>query len=235
MDILSAFLTSILSVAVLYLIAKLLGYRQISQMSVFDYINGITIGSIAAELATAKGWGNIVCLLVALAVYGAATMLSAYLTCKIPRLRSAVAGKPLLLYKNGEFYAENFRLARIDLHEFLMLCRNNGLFCLSDAENVLFEANGQLSILYKSDCRPAEPRDLGLSPSEEMQEADVILDGRVNSAALDYLGKNGEWLALELEKQGRTGIDGIYLATASRGGNLTVYPRVRGKGEERQM
>ena len=52
MDILTVLLSSILSVAILFLLTKLMGNKQISQLSMFDYVTGITIGSIAAEMAT---------------------------------------------------------------------------------------------------------------------------------------------------------------------------------------
>ena len=45
-------LTTLLSIAVLFLLAKLMGNKQVSQMTMFDYVVGITIGSSAAELAT---------------------------------------------------------------------------------------------------------------------------------------------------------------------------------------
>lgn len=55
MNYLQIVLSSIFAVIVLFLLSKLIGARQISQMSMFDYINGITIGSIAAEAAISKG------------------------------------------------------------------------------------------------------------------------------------------------------------------------------------
>ena len=52
MELLHVFLTSVGSVVFLFILTKLLGNKQMSQLSMFDYINGITIGSIAAEMAT---------------------------------------------------------------------------------------------------------------------------------------------------------------------------------------
>ena len=79
-DIFKVIGTSLLSLAVLFLLCRLNGQRQISQMSLFYYINSITIGSIAAELATdLENWQRT---LTAMAVYGAAIALIGYLTCK---------------------------------------------------------------------------------------------------------------------------------------------------------
>ena len=68
MDALNIILTSLLSALALFIIAKILGHKQMSQLDFFDYITGITIGSIAAELATEleNPWKP----LIAMVVYG---------------------------------------------------------------------------------------------------------------------------------------------------------------------
>lgn len=146
MDYLHVVLTSTFSVAALFVITKLLGYRQMSQLSLFDYINGITIGSIAAELANSDGtefwqW------LIALVVYGLLTLLLSWATDHSIIMRRFITGKPIPLYENGQLLDHNFRKAKLDLNEFLMQCRIKGYFDLSQLETVLFEANGSLSIL----------------------------------------------------------------------------------------
>ena len=152
-------LASLFSILALFLITKLLGCRQMNQLSMFDYINGITIGSIAAELAASWGkefwqWA------IALVIYGLATFLLSLATDRSIQARRLITGTPIPLYENGQLLDQNFRRAKLDLNEFLMQCRLAGYFDLSQLETVLFEPNGMLSILPASPYRPATPFDL---------------------------------------------------------------------------
>lgn len=159
MEYVQVLLASLFSIVALFLITKLLGYRQMNQLSMFDYINGITIGSIAAELAASWGeefwkWT------IALVIYGLATFLLSLATDRSIKARRFIAGKPIPLYENGQLLDQNFRRAKLDLNEFLMQCRLAGYFDLSQLEAVLFESNGMLSILPRQPlpaCHPLRP------------------------------------------------------------------------------
>ena len=100
-EILSVALTALLSIAALFIIAKLIGHRQISQLGVFDYINGITIGSIAAEMATEleKPWLP----LTALVVYGLAAWGLSLVLSKHARTRKYIDGSPPLFLTTASF------------------------------------------------------------------------------------------------------------------------------------
>ena len=126
-------LASLFSILALFLITKLLGCRQMNQLSMFDYINGITIGSIAAELAASWGkefwqWA------IALVIYGLATFLLSLATDRSIQARRLITGTPIPLYENGQLLDQNFRRAKLDLNEFLMQCRLAGYFDLSQLE-----------------------------------------------------------------------------------------------------
>ena len=119
-------LTTLLSIVVIFLLAKLMGTKQVSQMTMFDYVVGITIGSIAAELATELEYPAKP--LTALILYGVIAVLISVLTNKSIRVRTMVTGKPLILLENGVIYRENLKKARLDLNEFLTYCRIGGWF-----------------------------------------------------------------------------------------------------------
>ena len=121
-------LTALLSVAVMFLLTKLMGTKQVSQMTMFDYITGITVGSIAAELATELE--EPVKPLTAMVVYGLVAVLISIATCKSIKLRSWITGKPLVLLENGVIYRRNLKKAKLDLSEFLTYCRIGGWFDL---------------------------------------------------------------------------------------------------------
>ena len=190
-DILRIILTSLVSIAVLFCLCKLIGQRQISQMSMFDYINSITVGSIAAEFATElENWWEP---LTATIVYGLVTVLINVITCKSIPLRKFFSGKPVVLFEEGKIYKANLMKAKMDVNEFLTQCRVAGYFDLSQLEAAVLETNGQISFLPKSGSRPVTPQDLQLTPEPVSAWYDLILDGQLMEDNLKASGRSVSW------------------------------------------
>ena len=221
MDILNVILTSLLSVGVLFLLAKLMGHKQIAQLDLFDYIAGITIGSIAAELATEleKPWKP----LIAMLIYGGFTFGCSVITSKCPRLRKYINGTPTVILDGGRFYRKNMKKAKLDLSEFMVMCREAGFFNLSDIQTAVFEYNGKLTILPVSDKRPMTPADNGLKPTQETISAEVILDGRVLGENLRRMGLDENWLDKQLAQQGFHGAKEVFLGLCDTNHQLTLF------------
>jgi uncharacterized membrane protein YcaP (DUF421 family) len=216
-------LVSLWSVAAMYLIARLIGHRQISQLGVFDYINGITIGSIAAEMATEleDPWRPFT----AIVVYGVAVWLISVVMQKRARLRRLIDGEPAILMDGGKLYRENMKKARLDLSEFLCLCRQAGYFDLSEIQTAVFENTGTLTILPVSGRRPATPDDLGLSPAPAHIMTEVIMDGRVLSGNLSRMGLDEKWLLKQLSAQGYAAPSQIFLGQCDVNRKLSLYKK----------
>lgn len=161
MDFLKITLTALLSAGTLFVIAKCMGHKQVAQLDFFDYISGITIGSIAAELATdlEAPWKS----LTALVIYGIVSVVLGLLTSKFPRSRKFINGTPTILMNNGRIIRENLKKAKLDLSEFLLLCREQGYFDLDEIQTAVFEHNGKLSVLPKAEKCPATPYVLNLT------------------------------------------------------------------------
>ena len=200
MEVFKITLTALLSVAVLFFITKLMGHKQVAQLDFFDYVSGITIGSIGAELATElenPSWP-----LIALIVYGAISLGLNLLTNKIPRARKFINGTPSILMSDGKIYRENLKKAKLDLSEFMVLCRAQGYFDLDEIKIAIFEHNGKMSILPQSVNRPLTPTDLSITVKEAYIGVEVIMDGRIMGENLTRLGKNTKWLEKQLKLQG---------------------------------
>lgn len=222
MELLHVFFTSTGSIIALFLLTKIMGKRQISQLSMFDYINGITIGSIAAEMATSLE-DDFFKPLLAMVIYALAATLISYIGCKSIKLRKFLESEAVVLLESGKIYKENLKKAKLDLDEFLMQCRNEGYFDISEIEAAVLETNGQISFLPKSKNRPATPEDLSLDVSIEKINATVILDGVVLQDNLKHIGNNEEWLKKELKKQGISKVGDVFLATCNIDGQLNVF------------
>lgn len=221
MEIIKVLLTSLLSVGVLFAIAKIMGHKQMSQLDFFDYISGITIGSIAAELATELE--EPLKPLIAIAVYGAAAILLSKITSLFPKTRKYINGSPTILMNNGKLYRENLKKAKLDLSEFMVMCRQQGYFNLSDIQTAVFEFNGKLSILPVSKKRPVNPEDLNLSPAPEFIHTEVIMDGRILGENLKRMGLDDKWLQKQLNAQGYKKTEEVFLALCDENNQLTVF------------
>lgn len=221
MEIIKVALTSLLSAVSLFVIAKVMGHKQMSQLDFFDYITGITIGSIAAELATEleKPWKP----LVAMLVYGVITVILTLVTSKLPKMRKFINGTPTILMNNGKIYRKNMKKAKIDLSEFMVRCRQEGYFNLNDIQTAVFEYNGRLTILPVSTKRPINPTDMNLSPQKENIFIEVIMDGKVMEENLKRMGLNDKWLHNQLKEQGYKSEKEIFLGVCDENNQLTLF------------
>ena len=193
MDLVQVAVTSLVSLAAMFLLTKLMGNKQVSQMNLFDYVIGITVGSIAAEMATELDTPENS--LVAMVVYAVAAVCISIWTNKSLGARRIITGKPLILMDGGVIYRENLKKAKMDLGDFLMYCRIGGYFDLGQIQTALLEHNGTVTFLPVEMQRPATPADLSMQPS-------VIQDGVILRGNLQRIGKDESWLARQLEKQG---------------------------------
>ena len=224
METIKVILTALLSVVALLVITKIMGHKQVAQLDFFDYVSGITIGSIGAELATEleKPYRP----LIALAVYGLVSILLRLLAQKLPRTRKYINGTPTILMHEGKLYRNNLKKAKLDLSEFMLLCRERGYFDLDEIQTAVFEHNGKLSVLPKAANRPATPEDLKIAVKATHIGVEVILDGRVMGDNLSRLGKDENWLEKQLKRQGYEDAKEIFLAVYRPEENkLTLYPK----------
>ena len=223
MEIIKIILTSMLSIAALFVITKSMGHKQVAQLDFFDYVSGITIGSIGAELATELEEPQKP--LMALVIYGIISVLLNLAAHKIPRTRKYINGAPSILMSNGVIYRKNLKQAKLDLSEFMLLCREMGYFDLEEINTAVFEHNGRLSILPKSKNRPLTPSDINIKVNESSIGVEVIMDGRILEENLSRLGRNKAWLMNRLIDGGYKDEKEIFLAIyRSEEDGLMLYP-----------
>ena len=225
MDLLFVACTSVGSLLMLFILTKIMGNKQMSQLSMFDYIVGITIGSISAEMAT--NLEEFEKPLLAMVIYALFSVLISYANYKSIVLRRFLTGKSLVLFEDGKLYEGNLKKARIDVNEFLMLCRNQGYFNIAQLQSAILEPNGKISFLPLSKERPATPKDMNLTPPDEKPAINVVIDGHIMQENLMFAGKNEEWLNKQLKTQRVQSISEIFLATCDSEGTLIVYPKIK--------
>lgn len=224
MDLLFIAFKSFISIAILFIITKLIGSKQISELNLFDYINSITIGSIAAEMATdlEKNFFNPI---VAMAVYAAVVLIINLLASKSLKCRRFFNGKSVVLLDKGKLCEKNFAKSKIDINEFLTACRTNGYFDISQLETVFIEPNGHLSFLPKSQYRPVTPTDLNITAQKERPTITVIADGQILYKNLKQTGNNETWLNNQLKYNNIKDIKNVFYAFCDSNNNLVAYEK----------
>lgn len=223
MPVLTLCLTTVGSFAVLFLSAKLIGHKQIAQLDFFDYITGITIGSIAAEMATKleEPWKP----MIAMVLYGGITLALSLISSLFPRSRKYLNGTPTILLDHGKLYYENLKKARLDLSEFLVLCRQQGYFDLTTIQTAIFEYNGKLTILPVTTQRPVTPQDLDLNPDQELIFTELIMDGRILEDNLHRMGLDRTWLDKQLKQRHISSAKEVFLAVCDRNLKFVLFKK----------
>lgn len=222
MSILKVVIASVISLAVLFFSTKIIGNKQMSQLNMFDYINGITIGSIAADMTTDTE-GSLIRHIIAMAIYTAANALIAYIGTKSIRARRFLTGKSIILMDKGMIYNDNFRTAKIDLNEFLTQCRIKGFFDISEIETAVLEQNGMISFLPRAETRPAAAEALNISVKSSRPYYCIISDGNILEENLKESGMSIDKLHNSLRGKNIT-VDDIFAAMYD-GENLLVFPK----------
>ncbi|MDR4947350.1 DUF421 domain-containing protein [Neobacillus cucumis] len=219
-DWLDVGLRSILFIAILFLMTKLLGSKQISQLSFFEYISGITIGSVAAEVITGVD-GNILHGIVVLIVFGGITYAVDVISLKSKKFRDIAEGKSSIFIKDGKVMEDSLKKEHYTIDDLNSLLRKKNVFKVADVEFAVLEPNGDLNVLLKKENQPITPKDLHLKVANEKVPQTVIMDGKILDSSLTHAQKNREWLDVELKKLGVM-LDNVFLAQVDSYGQLTV-------------
>ncbi|RAV22093.1 DUF421 domain-containing protein [Paenibacillus contaminans] len=208
------------AVVVLFLLTRLLGKRQVSQLSLFEYITGITIGSLAAyiSLDLESTWylG-----LISLVVWVAVSLGIEYLQMKSKTARDWLDSKSTVLIKDGKVLEDNMKKERLTSDELLEQLRSKNIFKVADVEFAIIEPNGGINVLLKKENQPLTPSHLGIKVGPEKEPESVIMDGNIMDEPLSRLGLNRGWLFTELEKLG-VAIENVYLGQVDAYGQLYV-------------
>lgn len=212
------------SLITLFLVTKMLGKKQVSQLSLFDYVIGISIGNFAAEM-TINLESNEINGILAVVIFGLCAYFVSYLTMKSIKLRRFFMGTPTIIIQNGKILEENMKKVKLDINDMLEEVRSNGYFDLSQVEYAIMETNGKLSVLPKSNYRPITPNDMNIKVNKEGLCANIIIDGKIMYNNLSYVNKSKQWLLSQLKHQHQGDISKILLATLDINDNLVIYLR----------
>lgn len=215
---------AILSLITLFLVTKMLGKKQVSQLSLFDYVIGISIGNFAAEM-TINLETNEINGILAVVLFGVFAYFISYLTTKSIYLRRFFQGTPTIIIQKGKILENNMRKIKFDVNDLLEELRTKGYFNLEEVEYAIMEVNGEVSVLPKSKYKPLTASDMNIEKSDEGLQCVAIIDGKIMKNNLQEIGRNEYWLKKELKKSKNIDIAKILLCTVDNKKQINVYER----------
>ena len=189
------------ALAALFVFTRLLGKRQISQLTYFEYIVGITLGGLAGFISTDME-AHFFLGLLAMFVWFIVPLAIEMWALKSLRLRKWLDGSGRVVIKNGKVLEENLKKERMTADELMEQLRVRDIFRVADVEFAVMETSGELSVLRKRDRQPLTPYDIGLKLPGEVEPQTVIVDGNIMDEPLATIGLHRCWLMEELEKAG---------------------------------
>lgn len=215
---------AIFSLITLFFITKLIGKKQVSELSLFDYVISISIGNFAAEM-TMNLDSQVMNGVISLVIFGFVAALVAILTMKSILLRRFFMGSPTIIIQDGKFIYKNLQRVKMDINDFLETARIAGYFDISNIKYALMEANGKVSFLPKEEYIPVNVKDMNLKPSKQGLCANVVIDGKIMEKNLSVINKDEDWLNKQLKVKGYDSLDKILLATVDVNEKLCVFEK----------
>ncbi|MFC0212755.1 DUF421 domain-containing protein [Paenibacillus chartarius] len=208
------------AVVILFVVTRILGKKQISELTFFEYIMGITLGELAGFLSTDIE-AHYLYGIIAMTIWFAVPLLAEKYTMKSKWLRNLMEGKGTVMIRNGKILEDNLRKERYTGGELLEQLRSKGVFKVADVEFAMLETDGQLSVLLKKEQQPLTAASLGLKLKPEQEPQCVIMEGIVSDQALAAAHKTRGWLEQELKRIGAQAEE-VFMGQVDSNGQLTV-------------
>ena len=215
---------SVLSFILLFLIAKIIGKKQVSELSLFDYVVSISIGNFAAEIAMNPDV-QVLNGIVGVSLFGIIALLVSILSTKSIILRRFFMGTPTIIMEDGKFIYNNLKKIKIDMNDFLESARGSGYFDINEIKYAIMEADGKISFMPKEEYKPATIKDMNLKVQKQGLVSNIIIDGKVMKKNLLNINKDEEWIKHELKQKGYDNYENILLATVDINEKLCIYKK----------
>jgi len=220
-ETINVILRTILILSLLFIMFKLMGKKQVSQMNMYDYIIGITIGSIAADISLDIDkdlTAGIICLL----IYCISSIIVSYLSLKSINLRNFFNGKEVPLIYNGKINYNNMSKNKITINTLETEARLMGYFNLNEINNAILESNGLISFEPKD--KFTTKKDLGIKEKSKGLVYNLIIDGNIIKENLENTNKTEKWLFKELKIHGKK-LENIILLTIDECDKVNIYTK----------
>ena len=214
----------VIAFATLIILTRLIGRKEISQMTFFNFVSAISIGTLGASLAI-DSTISITNGLLALVAWSVFTIFMSYLDIKSPKFRVAVEGEPIILIKKGQIMEDELRKVRLDIDALNSLLRKKNVFSVTDVDYAIFETDGSLSIMKKEAKQTLTKSDIHIDQTNVSIfpiPTSVISDGEIKQDNLKMLNLDRQWLEQQLKLSGVDSISDVFYAEVQKDGTLYI-------------
>ena len=224
MDFFVLVIKSVFSLFALFILTSALGKKQINQLNMFDYVIGISIGNVVAEMTINK---EVIFMdgIIVMAIYSFISIGVSLLTLKNLHIRKLICGSPNILIENGFINNKELKKVRIDINELLEEARLNGYFDITEIEYAIMETNGKISFLPKSKYNPVSRNDLDIKSPYKGLSLELVIDGEIILKNLKKINKSKKWLITRLNNMNFYNIDNVLLAIIDTDEKISVYEK----------
>lgn len=205
------FFRSVIGFGLLLLLARWMGKKQMGQLTYFDYVTSITIGSIAAVTAVEHNV-HLMDSLAALLLWAIFTIVLNIITIKNRNWRKILDGEACLVISNGQILEQNMRKMHYSLDDLLEHLRQKDMFSIADVQFAVLETSGELSVQLKPEKQPVTKQDMLITVPFQTLPVELIMDGEVVQQNLEQKHLTKDWLINELAKRGISNISEVIYA-----------------------
>lgn len=221
-DIFQSLLRTTVIFIVLLTLARMLGKKQMSHLTFFNYVTGITIGSIAANIISI-GNKSFINQLIDLIWWCILTSLTGYINLKSGNIRRIIDGQPTIIIKKGKLMKNSLSSTHLNMDDLSMLLRKQNIFSITEVEYAILEPDGNLSVLKKQPHQQITKADMKIPTSTTKYiPSEIIVDGKIISHNLKELNLSEDWLKKQLKQQNITSIDNVFYAEIQSDGTLFI-------------
>ena len=220
-SIIDIFLQTLIAFFAILFITRILGRQQVAQLTVYEYINGITFGSIAATVATDLGQSTVGHIL-GLFLFGSLTLLIGYISKKHRSFSKVIQGEPVLVIQDGHIFEKNLSRFHYTIDDLTHLLRKKDVFNITDVKYAILETTGEVSILKIAQKENIKVEDMNLQTTQEELITDIIVTGIIIYDNLKKRDVSMKWLTSQLKMMGVRDIKDIYYATLDKDKNIYI-------------
>ncbi|BDH61820.1 DUF421 domain-containing protein [Lysinibacillus sp. PLM2] len=208
---------------ILFLLTRIMGRKEISQMTFFNFVSAISIGSITANLAVNNNL-TIQNGIIALVAWAAFTIILGIIDIKSKSLRIITTGEPIIVVEEGKIMERALRKTRLDMDSLYSMLREKDVFSLNEVEYAIFETSGKLSVMKKENKQTVTKEDLSIQIQNKTYPTatELISDGLINTDNLARLNLDERWLKQKLNNSGVNSVDEVFFAELQPDGSLYI-------------
>ncbi|MEW9668254.1 YetF domain-containing protein [Ammoniphilus sp. 3BR4] len=215
-------LRTLIGFFILLLLTRVLGKKQLSQMTIFTYITGIALGNIAGDMVVHRDI-KLIDGVTGLTLWALLTLGIEQLSLKSSKARVLLDGEPTIVIKNGKILEKAMASNKLNMDDLSMLLRDKNVFSVREVEYAILEPNGKISVLKKQEEENVTKKDLQIPLNQRLYiPTELVVDGKIVTRNLKELSLSQDWLENQLKLSGVQSVEEVFFAELQSDGSVYV-------------